>query len=134
MILLFLYRHKNLRTSLFWIFWGKKLLPAWFSVKFVMLPERSSKLANWFACMPACMSAIMQVSLTSLTKVSLAPLGYIMVVYFDSTALFQQFLENILIWSRFSRVKSTLIKYFLVSFPFPLCFFNFSCFVQLVNK
>ena len=33
-------RHKNLRTSLFWVF-KKKKLPVWFSVKFVMLPMRS---------------------------------------------------------------------------------------------
>ena len=47
----------------------KKLLPAWFSVKFVMLPAQSITLANWFACIPACTSAIVQVSLTSLIMV-----------------------------------------------------------------
>ena len=31
----------------------KKLLPARFSVKFVMLPARSIPLANWFACVSA---------------------------------------------------------------------------------
>ena len=35
-------------------------------VKFVMLPAQSIALANWFACMSACTSAIAQVSLTSL--------------------------------------------------------------------
>ena len=52
-----------------------------------------------------------------LTIVSQAPLGYFMVVYFDSIALFQQFLENFLMWSRFSTVKSTRIFY--GQFPFP---------------
>ena len=41
----------------------KKPLLAWFSVKFVMLPAQLIVLANWFACMPGCMSVI---SLTSL--------------------------------------------------------------------
>ena len=44
----------------------KKLFPAWFLVKFVMLPARSFALVNWFACVPACMSTITHVSLTSL--------------------------------------------------------------------
>ena len=44
----------------------KKLLFARFSGKFVVLPARSIALANWFACMPACMRAIAQVLLTSL--------------------------------------------------------------------
>ena len=44
-----------------------KLLQAWFSVKFVMLSAQSIALANWFACVPACMSTIAQVSLTSLS-------------------------------------------------------------------
>ena len=46
----------------------KKLLLVQFSVKFVMLPVQSFTLANWFACVPACMSVIVQVSLTSLVK------------------------------------------------------------------
>ena len=54
-------RHKSLRTSLFWV-----SLPARFSVKFVMLPARSIALVNWFACAPACSSATVPVSLTSL--------------------------------------------------------------------
>ena len=36
----------------------KQLLLAQFSVKFFMLPARSMALANWFACVLACMSAI----------------------------------------------------------------------------
>ena len=68
------------------------------------------------------------------TIVSQAPLGYIMVVYFDSIALFQQFLENFLIWSRFSTVKSTRIVYFMVSFLFALGFLYFSYFIQLTSK
>ena len=60
--------------------------------------------------------------------------GYIMVVYFDSIALFQQFLENFLIWSRFSTVKSTRIVYFMVSFLFALGFLYFSYFIQLTSK
>ena len=43
-----------------------KLLLAQFSVKFVMLPMQSIALANWFACLLACMSAIVQISLTRL--------------------------------------------------------------------
>ena len=46
----------------------KKLLPAWFSAKFVVLPAQSISLANWFACMPSCMSAIVCISLTSLKR------------------------------------------------------------------
>ena len=45
----------------------KKLLPARFSVKFVILPAQSMALANCFACLPACTSAIVRVSLTSLS-------------------------------------------------------------------
>ena len=64
-----------------------------------------------------------------LTIVSQTPLGYIMVVYFDSIALFQQFLEN-LIWSRFSTVKSTQLC---ILWPVSLSFWGFG-FFQLVNK
>ena len=47
--------------------WEKnKLLLAWFLANFVMLPAWLIALANWFASMPACMRAIIQVSLTSL--------------------------------------------------------------------
>ena len=48
--------------------WEKKLMSARLSVKFVMLPVQSITLANWFACMPACTSAITRVSLTSLDR------------------------------------------------------------------
>ena len=60
MILLFLWQTQKLKASLFWV-----SLPARFSVKFVMLPAQSIVLANWFACAPACSSAIAPVSLTS---------------------------------------------------------------------
>ena len=61
------YGRKNLRTGRLWVLTGKKkLLPAWFSAKFVILFARSTALANWFACVPVCTSAIAQVSLTSL--------------------------------------------------------------------
>ena len=48
--------------------WEKKLMSARLSVKFVMLTVQSITLANWFACMPACTSAITRVSLTSLDR------------------------------------------------------------------
>ena len=61
-------RHKNLRLGLLESWQRKKLLPARYLVKFVMLPAQSIALVNWFACMPACMSAIAYVLLTSLLR------------------------------------------------------------------
>ena len=46
----------------------KKLLTALFSVKFLMFPAQSFVMANWFVCMPACMSVIGQVSFTTLQR------------------------------------------------------------------
>ena len=50
--------------------WEKKeLLLVQFLVKFVMLHVRSITLANWFACLPACMSMIAWVSLTTAVQI-----------------------------------------------------------------
>ena len=66
LIHLFNNRRKNKRTLLLWVLRKKKkLLLKPFSVKFVMLPARSIALANWFACVLACMP-IALFSLTSL--------------------------------------------------------------------
>ena len=68
MILLFLWQIQKFKgKSLLSLQKKKKLLLAWFLVKFVILPVRSIMLANWFAWKPACMSAIAQVLLTSLS-------------------------------------------------------------------
>ena len=49
----------------------KKLVSAHFSVKIVILPVQSITLENWFAWMPACTSAIVWVSLTSLNTLAI---------------------------------------------------------------
>ena len=67
MILLFLWQTQKFKNK-FLLSLQKKLLPARFSVKFVMLPAQSIALTDWFACVAVCMSAIARVSLTSLTS------------------------------------------------------------------
>ena len=68
MILLFLWQIQKFKgKSLLSLRKKKKLLLAWFLVKFVILSVRSIMLANWFAWKPACMSAVAQVLLASLS-------------------------------------------------------------------
>ena len=55
-------RHKNLRTSLFWVFRKKETFASAIVSKICYV----ACVINWYACMPACTSTIMQVSLTSL--------------------------------------------------------------------
>ena len=63
----------------------KKLLPTWFLVQFVMLPAQSIVLANWFACVPACTSAIVQVSMASLCH-TLCPRNHTYVIVYISSS------------------------------------------------
>ena len=70
----------------------KKLLPAQFSVKFIILPAQSIVLANWFTCVPACISTIAQVSL-----ISLKSMLFVLNSYFSSTDSDRKLLKQIII-------------------------------------
>ena len=57
----------KIKEQVYFESWEKKeLFPEQFLVKFVMVLVQSIALANWFACVPACTSMIVWVSLTRL--------------------------------------------------------------------
>ena len=100
---LFLWQTQKLKnTSLLSLKKKKELLLARFSGKFVTLPAWSIALANWFACMRVCTSAIARVSFTSLhlkTKFNKTIFVFIMGAIVHSTSW-----SSISRWRNYSKI------------------------------
>ena len=81
----------------------KKLLLAQFAVKFVMLPAQSIVQANWFACLPACMSPIVRVSLTSLSYIK-AMFNKTIIIFIIRATIHLTSWSSISHWRNYSKI------------------------------
>ena len=133
MILLFLWQIQKFKgKSLLSLQKKKKLLLAWFLVKFVILPVRSIMLANWFAWKPACMSAIAQVLLTSLSTCTNQTVKWMNKFFWMKEIELFFFFQNVLFRWMFDSNDSVPLQFFWLKHNSDEYFFFHKCNLQLV--